>query len=57
MANCNWMVTLANSYYKALTEQYGYSKCYVVEMDLKEKEGELKKLGYDFKKNSPFKNK
>lgn len=57
MMNCNWMVTLANSYDKALIKTYKYSKCDVMEMSLKEKGKELKKLGYDFKKNSPLKNK
>lgn len=57
MINCNWMVTLANSYDNALINTYNYSKYDVERMDLKEKEKELKKLGHDFKKNSPLKNK
>lgn len=57
MINCNWMVTLANAYDNALISTYNYSKCDVGQMNLKEKEKELKKLGYDFKKNSPLKNK
>lgn len=57
MINYNWMVTLANTYGKALISTYNYSKCDVEQMNLEEKEKELKKLGYDFKKNSPLKNK
>lgn len=57
MINYNWMVTLAYAYDKALINTYNYSKCDVEQMNLEEKEKELKKLGYDFKKNSPLKNK
>ena len=55
MMNCNWMVTLAASQQKALIS-FGYSRCDVMEMSLKETTKELKKLGYDFKANSPLKN-
>lgn len=57
MINYNWMVTLACAYEKALINTYNYSKRDVEQMNLEEKEKELKKLGYDFKKNSPLKNK
>ena len=56
MMNCNWLVTLANAQRKALL-QYGYSMQQINSMCLKETTEELKKLGYDFKANSPFKNK
>ncbi len=56
MMNANWMVTLANSHRKALI-RFGYTAQQVNAMDLKEASQELKKLGYDFKANSPFKNK
>ena len=56
MMNANWMVTLANSHRKALAG-FGYTAQQINAMDLKEAAKELKKLGYDFKANSPFKNK
>jgi hypothetical protein len=56
MMNANWMVTLANSHRKALAG-FGYTAQQINAMDLKEAAQELKKLGYDFKANSPFKNK
>ena len=56
MMNCNWMVTLANSQRKALIG-LGYSNQQVNAMSLNDTTQELKSLGYDFKANSPFKNK
>lgn len=56
MTNANWMITLANSHRKALAG-LGYTAQAINAMDLKEAEQVLKKLGYDFKANSPFKNK
>jgi len=56
MMNCNWMVTLANSQRKALIS-LGYSIQQVNGMSLSDTTQELKSLGYDFKANSPFKNK
>tara|TARA_R110000782_G_scaffold269902_1_gene368926 strand:+ start:1268 stop:1480 length:213 start_codon:yes stop_codon:yes gene_type:complete len=56
MTNANWMVTLANSNRKALAG-FGYTAQQIGAMDLKETEQELKNLGYNFKANSPFKNK
>ena len=54
--NCNWMVTLATAQRKALLN-FGYSSQQVNEMSLADTTQELKKLGYNFKANSPFKNK
>jgi hypothetical protein len=56
MMNCNWMVTLANAQRKALIG-FGYSTQQVNAMSLADTTQELKSLGYDFKKNSPLKNK
>lgn len=56
MMNCNWMVTLANAQRKALIS-LGYSNQQVNGMSLSDTTQELKSLGYDFKANSPFKNK
>jgi hypothetical protein len=56
MMNCNWLVTLAIAQRKALVG-FGYSMQQVNPMSLDETTAELKKLGYDFKANSPFKNK
>ena len=56
MTNCNWMVTLANAQRKALIG-FGYSNQQVNAMSLQDTTQELKLLGYDFKKNSPLKNK
>lgn len=56
MMNCNWLVTLAIAQRKALIG-FGYSMQQVNPMSLDETTAELKKLGYDFKANSPFKNK
>jgi hypothetical protein len=56
MTNANWMVTLANAQRKALAG-FGYTAEQINAMDLKETSQELKKLGYNFKANSPFKNK
>ena len=54
--DCNWMVVKAVSQQKALVK-LGYTVQQVNAMDLAETTNELKKLGYDFKANSPFKNK
>ena len=54
--NCNWMVTLANAQRKALIN-FGYTTQQVNAMSLSDTTDELKTLGYDFKANSPFKNK
>ena len=56
MMNCNWMVTLANAQRKALVG-FGYKAQQVNAMSLSETTDELKTLGYNFKANSPFKNK
>ena len=56
MMNCNWMVTLAVAQRKALVG-FGYSAQQVNAMSLAETTQELKSLGYNFKKNSPLKNK
>ena len=56
MMNSNWMVTLANAQRKALVN-YGYTTQQINAMSLADTTKELKSLGYDFKKNSPFKNK
>jgi hypothetical protein len=56
MMNCNWMVTLANAQRKALIG-FGYEAQQVNAMSLNDTTQELKNLGYDFKKNSPLKNK
>ena len=56
MMNANWMVTLANAQRKALAG-FGYTAQQVNAMNLNETTKELKKLGYNFKANSPFKNK
>jgi hypothetical protein len=50
------MVTLANAQRKALIG-FGYSNQQVNAMSLQDTTQELKLLGYDFKKNSPLKNK
>lgn len=56
MMNCNWMVTLAVAQQKALIN-FGYPIQQIKTMSLDETTKELKKLNYNFKKNSPFKNK
>ena len=56
MMNCNWMVTLAIAQRKALID-YGYTAQQVNAMSLNDTTQELKNLGYNFKANSPFKNK
>ena len=56
MMNCNWMVTLAIAQRKALIG-FGYTAQQVNAMSLDETTKELKALGYNFKANSPFKNK
>ncbi len=56
MMNCNWMVTLANAQRKALIN-LGYTSQQVNGMSLNDTTEELKSLGYNFKANSPFKNK
>ncbi len=56
MMNCNWMVTLAVSQRKALIG-LGYTSQQVNAMSLADTTQELKNLGYNFKTNSPFKNK
>ena len=55
MMNSNWLVVQAVSQQKALVK-LGYTVQQVNAMGLKETTKELKKLGYDFKANSPFKN-
>ena len=56
MMNANWMVTLAIAQRKALRD-FGYTNQQVNAMSLAETTQELKNLGYNFKANSPFKNK
>lgn len=56
MMNSNWMVTLAVSQRKALIGM-GYTSQQVNAMSLADTTKELKSLGYNFKANSPFKNK
>jgi hypothetical protein len=56
MTNCNWMVTLANAQRKALLN-IGYPVQQVNAMSLADTTKELKSIGYDFKANSPLKNK
>ena len=56
MMNANWMVTLAIHQQKALLG-FGYTKEQVNAMSLADTTAELKKLGFNFKANSPFKNK
>lgn len=56
MMNCNWMAKLAAHNQTALIN-YGYSANEVKAMSAREVELQLQKLGYDFKSNSPFKNK
>jgi len=56
MMNCNWMVTLAVAQRKALVG-FGYTAQQVNAMSLAETTQKLKNLGYNFKKNSPLKNK
>ena len=56
MINCNWMVKLANAQRKALIN-LGYTSQQVNGMSLADTTQELKSLGYDFKTNSPLKNK
>ena len=56
MMNCNWMVTLAIAQRKALLN-FGYTSEQVNAMSLADTTQELKTLGYNFKANSPFKNK
>jgi hypothetical protein len=56
MMNANWMVTLAIAQRKALRD-LGYTNQQVNAMSLADTTQELKKLGYNFKANSPFKNK
>jgi len=56
MMNSNWMVTLANAQRKALLG-FGYTNQQVNSMSLADTTAELKSLGYNFKANSPFKNK
>lgn len=56
MINCNWMVTLAIAQRKALLT-LGYTNQQVNAMSLAETTDALKTLGYNFKTNSPFKNK
>lgn len=56
MMNANWLVTLAIHQQKALLG-FGYTKEQVNAMSLADTTSELKKLGFNFKANSPFKNK
>ncbi len=56
MINSNWLIILAISQRKALID-IGYSPAAVNLMDLKETTKELKLFNYNFKENSPFKNK
>lgn len=55
MMNTNWLVKLVSSYRQALICNYKYSLIEISRMGKSEMELELKKLGYDFKANSPFK--
>jgi hypothetical protein len=50
------MVTLANAQRKALVG-FGYTAQQINAMSLNQTTDELKTLGYNFKANSPFKNK
>ena len=54
--DCNWMVVQAIAQQKALVN-LGYTVQQVKAMSLAETTEELKNLNYDFKANSPFKNK
>ena len=56
MMNCNWMVILAIAQRKALLN-LGYTSQQVNAMSLNDTTDALKTLGYNFKANSPFKNK
>lgn len=56
MMNSNWMVTLAIQQRNALIN-LGYQRSQVHTMSLKETTDTLKSIGYNFKANSPFKNK
>jgi hypothetical protein len=56
MTNSNWMVTLAIAQRKALIN-IGYPVQQVSNMSLADTTKELKSIGYDFKANSPLKNK
>jgi hypothetical protein len=56
MTNSNWMVTLAIAQRKALIN-IGYHVQQVSNMSLADTTKELKSIGYDFKANSPLKNK
>ena len=56
MTNANWMVTLAIAQRKALIN-LGYTNQQVNAMSLADTTQELKLVGYDFKANSPLKNK
>ena len=56
MTNSNWMVTLAIAQRKALIN-IGYPVQQVNNMSLTDTTKELKSIGYDFKANSPLKNK
>lgn len=55
MTNSNWLVTVANSNRKALIS-YGVDSKEVAAMDLKEVAKALKDRGYNFKANSPVRN-
>jgi hypothetical protein len=50
------MVTLANAQRRALIN-FGYTTQQINAMSLADTTNELKNLGYNFKANSPFKNK
>ena len=54
MMNSNWMVKLAIYQRNQLVKTYGKNITEVDAMSLAETTKELKKLGHDFKKNSPF---
>lgn len=55
MTNSNWMVTLAIHQRKALIG-LGFDRSQVDSMSLAETTDALKSVGYNFKANSPFKN-
>jgi len=56
MMDCNWLVVQAISQQKALVK-LGFTAQQVNAMSLADTTEELKKLNYNFKANSPFKNK
>lgn len=55
MMDCNWMVKVAISHRAALLS-YGWSRCDVDNLSLREVQKELTKLGYNFKADPVLKN-